>query len=57
MSMYPAHRGMGAAPPGNGAGRLNDLLDQVRGEFETQMRATENYEHQSEQHAPFCYRA
>jgi len=47
MSMYPAHRGMGAVPPGNGGNRLNDLLDQIRAEFETQLRATENYEHQS----------
>lgn len=49
MSMYGSnHRGMGAAPPGNGVGRLAELLDQVRSEFETQLRASENYEHQSE---------
>jgi glucose repression regulatory protein TUP1 len=45
MSMYP-HRGMGAVPPGNSA-RLNELLDQVRAEFDTQMRQTEGFEHQS----------
>ena len=47
MSMYPAHRGMGGIPPANGGGRLNELLDQIRNEFESQIRATENYEHQS----------
>lgn len=44
--MYTAHRGMGGVPPGNGAGRLNELLDQLRSEFENQMRASENFEHQ-----------
>lgn len=48
MSMYP-HRGMGGVPPGgNGASRLNELLDNIRSEFETQVRQCENYEHQSE---------
>ncbi|KJR86358.1 glucose repression regulatory protein TUP1 [Sporothrix schenckii 1099-18] len=47
MSMYGGgHRGMGAVPPSNGVGRLTELLDQIRTEFETQMRASENYEHQ-----------
>lgn len=46
--MYPGHRGMGGVPPANGAGgRLNELLDQIRGEFESHLRQTENYEHQS----------
>lgn len=45
MSMY-SHRGMGAVPPGNSA-RLNELLDQIRAEFETQLRQTEGFEHQS----------
>ena len=45
MSMY-SHRGMGAVPPGNSA-RLNELLDQIRAEFETQVRQTEGFEHQS----------
>ncbi|KAI3393276.1 hypothetical protein diail_4509 [Diaporthe ilicicola] len=46
MSMYP-HRGMGGVPPGgNGAPRLNELLDNIRSEFETQVRQCENYEHQ-----------
>lgn len=45
MSMY-SHRGMGAVPPGNSA-RLNELLDQIRAEFETQLRQAEGFEHQS----------
>lgn len=45
MSMYP-HRAMGGGPQANST-RLNELLEQIRVEFETQMRATENYEHQS----------
>ncbi|KAG5958161.1 transcriptional regulatory protein rco1 [Claviceps cyperi] len=44
MSMY-SHRGMGAVPLGN-SGRLNELLDQIRAEFETQLRQTEGFEHQ-----------
>lgn len=53
MSMYPGHRGMGGAPPGvNGAARLSELLDQIRSEFETQLRQSENYEHQSAYHPP-----
>lgn len=44
MSMY-SHRGMGAVPPGNSA-RLNELLDQIRAEFDSQQRQTEGYEHQ-----------
>ncbi|CAK7564112.1 MAG: proteinral transcription repressor [Sporothrix epigloea] len=47
MSMYGGgHRGMGAVPPSNGVGRLSELLDQIRSEFESQLRASENYEHQ-----------
>lgn len=52
MSMYPGHRGMGPVPPGNGE-RLNDLLGQIRSEFESQMRATESFEHQSKLHQFF----
>lgn len=44
MSMY-SHRGMGAVPPGNA--RLNELLEQIRAEFDSQQRQTENFEHQS----------
>ncbi|GJN78082.1 proteinral transcription repressor [Purpureocillium lilacinum] len=44
MSMY-SHRGMGAVPPSNSA-RLNELLDQIRAEFDTQLRQMENFEHQ-----------
>ncbi|KAJ4292189.1 general transcription repressor [Collariella sp. IMI 366227] len=47
MSMYPGHRGMGGVPPaGGGLGRLNELLDQVRAEYESHVRQTETYEHQ-----------
>ncbi|KAL2271865.1 hypothetical protein VTJ83DRAFT_1236 [Remersonia thermophila] len=47
MSMYPGHRGMGGVPPANGgAGRLNELLEQIRAEFESHVRQTETYEHQ-----------
>lgn len=45
MSMYP-HRGMGTVPPGNSA-RLNELLEQIRAEFDNQLRQTEGFEHQS----------
>jgi glucose repression regulatory protein TUP1 len=48
MSMYPGHRGMGNVPPANGVvGRLNELLDQIRAEFESHIRQSETYEHQS----------
>ncbi|PNP41495.1 hypothetical protein TGAMA5MH_06596 [Trichoderma gamsii] len=43
MSMY-SHRGMGAVPPGNA--RLNELLEQIRAEFDSQQRQTESFEHQ-----------
>ncbi|KAJ2906699.1 transcriptional repressor tup1 [Zalerion maritima] len=46
MSMYP-HRGMGGVPPSNN--RLNELLDQVRSEFDNQLRSTQEYEHQIQQ--------
>ncbi|MCJ1227740.1 general transcription repressor [Toensbergia leucococca] len=38
--MYSAHRGMVPAP----ANRLNELLDQVRAEFDTQQSRTDDYE-------------
>jgi general transcriptional corepressor TUP1 len=44
MSMYPGHRGM----PPTGAARLNELLEQIRGEFDTQVRLNETFEAQSE---------
>ncbi|KAL2754670.1 hypothetical protein ACRALDRAFT_2109671 [Sodiomyces alcalophilus JCM 7366] len=45
MSMYP-HRAMaGAAPPANQS-RLDELLEQVRNEFSSQLRTSEAYEHQ-----------
>lgn len=42
--MYP-HRGIAGVPPSNPA-RLNELLDQIRAEFDTQLRQAENFEHQ-----------
>jgi glucose repression regulatory protein TUP1 len=46
MSMYP-HRGMaGGVPPPPNNTRLNELLDQIRAEFDSQARATDNFEHQ-----------
>jgi hypothetical protein len=52
-SMYPGHQGMRGVPPANGgAGRLNELLDQIRAEFESHVRQTETYEHQSTSSCP-----
>lgn len=45
-SMYNPHRGIGPAP-GPQSSRLNELLDGVRAEFETQARASGEYEHSS----------
>jgi glucose repression regulatory protein TUP1 len=44
MSMYNQHRGLGPAP---GNARLNELLDNVRAEFDNQARAGGEYEHSS----------
>jgi glucose repression regulatory protein TUP1 len=53
-SMYPGHQGMRGVPPANGgAGRLNELLDQIRAEFESHVRQTETYEHQSKSFPPW----
>ncbi|KAK4232131.1 WD40-repeat-containing domain protein [Podospora fimiseda] len=47
MSMYPGHGRMGGVPPANGAGaRLNELLEQIRAEFDQHLRNGESYEHQ-----------
>lgn len=52
--MYPGHQGMRGVPPANGgAGRLNELLDQIRAEFESHVRQTETYEHQSKSFPPW----
>ncbi|CBF70872.1 protein rcoA [Aspergillus nidulans FGSC A4] len=42
LTMYNAHRGMVPAPNS----RLNELLDQLRQEFENQSRSTGEFEHQ-----------
>jgi glucose repression regulatory protein TUP1 len=42
--MYNSHRGMA---PGLGNSRLNELLEGIRAEFETQARASGDYEHSS----------
>lgn len=44
MSMYPGHRGL---PHQGGSSRLNELLEQVRAEFDNQVRVNEDYERQS----------
>lgn len=46
MSMY-THRGMGGVPPPSNSTRLNELLEQIRGEFDGQARQSEGFEHQS----------
>lgn len=43
MNNY-AHRGIPSAPAN---GRLNELLDGIRAEFEAQARASGEYEHSS----------
>ena len=43
--MYNAHRGMVPAPLPNG--RLTELLDQIRAEFEGQQNKSEDYERNS----------
>ena len=46
--MYPGHRGMGGGAPPASAGvvRLNELLDQIRVEFEGSVRQTDQMEAQ-----------
>lgn len=44
MSMYNPHRGLGPNPQN---ARLNELLDGIRAEFESQARASGEYEHSS----------
>ncbi|KAI4597049.1 general transcription repressor [Pestalotiopsis sp. IQ-011] len=44
MSMYPQHRGL---PPN--ASRLNELLEQIRNEFDNHIRLNEGYEQQIQQ--------
>ncbi|KAK0100109.1 general transcription repressor, variant 2 [Cadophora gregata f. sp. sojae] len=47
MSMYAPHRGLGGPAPGAPSGntRLNELLDSIRGEFESQARQGQDVEH------------
>lgn len=53
MSMYNPHRGLG--PPGApGNARLNELLDGIRAEFESQARASGEYEHSSKPSIADC---
>ncbi|PBP22775.1 WD40 repeat-like protein [Diplocarpon rosae] len=46
-AMYNPHRGLGPGPggPGGQNARLNELLESIRGEFETQARAGQDFEH------------
>ena len=44
MSYMNPHRGLGPAP---GNTRLNELLEGIRAEFESQARASGEYEHSS----------
>lgn len=48
MSMYNPHRGLGPAPGApSGNSRLNELLENIRGEFESQARQGQEVEHAS----------
>lgn len=47
MSMYNPHRGLGP-PTGAANARLNELLEGIKAEFETQARTSGEYEHSSE---------
>ena len=46
MSMYPHQQRMGG--PQSNQARLNELLEQIRAEFDSQMRQAGEFEHQSE---------
>ena len=46
MAMYNPHRGLGPAPT-TAASRLNELLEGIRAEFDSQARASGEYEHSS----------
>lgn len=50
--MYNSHRGMGPGP--QHGGRLAELLDQVRQEFDAQAGRSSEHEHQSESLAAAC---
>lgn len=56
MSMYAPHRGLGGPAPGapSGNARLNELLDSIRGEFESQARQGQDVEHASKLHHAAC---
>lgn len=47
--MYNQHRGLGPAP---GNTRLNELLDQIRAEFENQARVSGEVEQSSKSQTP-----
>jgi hypothetical protein len=53
MSMYNPHRGLGPSPQN---ARLNELLDGIRAEFESQARASGEYEHSSKYTVEFVGR-
>ncbi|KAK3944299.1 transcriptional repressor tup1 [Diplogelasinospora grovesii] len=46
MSMYTGHRGVGAVHPANSSGRLQELLDQIRAEFDAHIRQSGELEQQ-----------
>lgn len=51
--MYNAHRAMGPGPgPQQPADRLNELLQQVRAEFEQQAGRSTEHEHQCKSNQP-----
>ncbi|KAJ8119278.1 hypothetical protein ONZ43_g3739 [Nemania bipapillata] len=50
MSLYGHRSGMPQS-----AARLNELLDQIRSEFEAQVRINEGYEQQNMMRKSFCY--
>lgn len=52
--MYNAHRAMGPGPgPQQPADRLNELLQQVRAEFEQQAGRSTEHEHQCKSNQPY----
>jgi glucose repression regulatory protein TUP1 len=48
MNHYPPPRGVMGGPPAGPSQRLNELLDNIRTEFETESQRSVDYEGQSE---------